>query len=70
MMYYMKEKWESLIPLLSHNDLTVAITTMKILDIVGMSKPLSGNCALKIASSIMIVFFRSLDLIGKVNLSF
>ncbi|XP_060065728.1 integrator complex subunit 5-like isoform X2 [Ylistrum balloti] len=62
LLFYMRENWESLIALLSHTDLTVIMTTLKILEIVGLSRPISSVSAIRISSALVIVFFKSLEL--------
>ncbi|OWF44790.1 integrator complex subunit 5-like [Mizuhopecten yessoensis] len=62
LLFYMRENWESLIPLLSHTDLTVTMTTLKILEIVCLTRPMSSVSAIRVSSALIIVFFKSLEL--------
>ncbi|XP_033732814.1 integrator complex subunit 5-like [Pecten maximus] len=62
LLFYMRENWESLIPLLSHTDLSVTMTTLKILEIVGLTRPTSSVSAIRISSALVIVFFKSIEL--------
>ncbi|XP_069120310.1 integrator complex subunit 5-like [Argopecten irradians] len=62
LLFYMRENWESLIPLLSHTDLTVTMKTLQILEIVGLTRPMSSVSAIRMSSALVIVFFKSLEL--------
>ncbi|KAK3087666.1 hypothetical protein FSP39_008920 [Pinctada imbricata] len=60
--YCIKSGWEAFIPLLSHSDLEIVMTTGKIMNILGMPSNISSPCAIHVSSALLSFFFSILDI--------
>ncbi|XP_071154916.1 integrator complex subunit 5-like [Mytilus edulis] len=60
--YCIHQQWESFLPLLSNSDTKIAITMLKIINIVKLPKVLSSPVTLTLCSSLSELFFRILEI--------
>ena len=61
----MKKQWEAFLPLLTNDDLHLVLKTVNVLNALEIPTNISSATALRLCSTLLNFFFRSLEVEGK-----